>query len=148
MAGVSLRALILSSMAATTQELALRYLLELSVDIHAAALVDRDGSLIASAPDSFGGRAAGLARELAGEARAFGPQGAGAVEIDVSVEDGSVFIICGPEHSMICVTGRSVLPGLIFHDMHAVLNDLDRAAAQEARRTPIPLTGRPRAAEG
>ncbi len=135
-------------MAATTQELALRYLLELSVDIHAAALVDQDGSLIASAPDSFGGRAAKLARELAGAARALAPEGAGNVEIDVSVEDGSAFIICGADNSMICVTGRSVLPGLIFHDMHAVLNDLDRAAAQEARRTPIPIAGRAQAAEG
>jgi hypothetical protein len=135
-------------MAATTQELALRYLLELSVDIHAAALVDRDGSLIAAAPDSFGGGAAKLARELAAEARALAPEGADTVEIDVSVEDGAAFIICGAEHSMICVTGRSVLPGLIFHDMHAVLTDLDRAAAQEAKRVAIPVSGRTRAADG
>ena len=135
-------------MAATTQELALLYLLELSVDIHAAALVDRDGSLIAAAPDSFGGRAAGLARELAAEARALAPEGAQSVEIDVSVEDGAAFIICGPDQSMICVTGRSVLPGLIFHDMHAVLSDLDRAAAQEARRVSIPVTGPAQAAQG
>jgi hypothetical protein len=35
---------------------------------------------------------------------------------------------------MACVTSRSVNPGLIFYDMHAVLRDLDRAAAAEARR--------------
>jgi hypothetical protein len=134
-------------MAATTQELALRYLLELSVDIHAAALVDRDGSLIAAAPDSFGGRAAGLARELATEARALVPEGAETVEIDVSVEYGAAFVIWRADQSMICVTGRSVLPGLIFHDMHAILTDMDRAAAQEALRTPVPVS-RAQAADG
>jgi hypothetical protein len=128
-------------MAATTQELALRYLLELSVDIHAAALVDADGSLIAAAPDSFGGRATKLARELVAEVRGLAPAGAEAVEIDVSVEDGAVFVIHEEGQSMVCVTGRSVLPGLIFHDMHAVLGDVERAAAQEARRVPIPITG-------
>ena len=35
---------------------------------------------------------------------------------------------------MVCVTNRSVHPGLIFYDMHAVLRDLDRAAAAEQRR--------------
>ena len=35
---------------------------------------------------------------------------------------------------MACVTNRNVHPGLIFYDMHAVLRDLDRAAAAEARR--------------
>jgi hypothetical protein len=35
---------------------------------------------------------------------------------------------------MVCLTDRSVLPGLIFYDMHAVLTDLDRAAGAEARR--------------
>jgi hypothetical protein len=123
-------------MAATTQELALRYLLELSVDIHAAALIDRAGSVIASAPDSFGKRASGLSRELAREAREMSPSTGTVVEIDVSVEDGAAFVICGQEQSMVCVTGRSVLPGLIFHDMHAVLKDLERAAEQEIRRDP------------
>jgi hypothetical protein len=126
-------------MAATTQELALRYLLELSVDIHAAALVDGDGTVVAAAPDGFGGHARGLSRELAGEARDMRPSGDGTVEIDVSVEDGAAFVICEEHQSMVCVTGRSVLPGLIFHDMHAVLKDLERAAAQEASRIRVPI---------
>jgi hypothetical protein len=108
--------------------------------------VDSDGSLIAAAPDSFGGRAAGLARELATEARALAPESAESVEIDVSVEDGAAFVIFAGGQSMICVTGRSVLPGLIFHDMHAVLSDLDRAAAQESRR--IPVSGRAQEGDG
>ena len=129
-------------MAATTQELALRYLLELSVDIHAAALVDAQGTVVAAAPDSFGGRARGLARELAGEARRMAPPQGNIVEIDVSVEDGAAFVISEEQRSMVCVTGRSVLPGLIFHDMHAVLKDLERAAAQEALREPDEAPGR------
>ena len=36
----------------------------------------------------------------------------------------------------VCTTNRAVNPGLIFYDMHAVLRDIDRAAAAEERRAP------------
>ena len=35
---------------------------------------------------------------------------------------------------MACTTNRSVNAGLIFYDMHAVLRDIERAAAAEAQR--------------
>jgi hypothetical protein len=118
-------------MAATTHELALRYLLELSADIHAAALMDEDGRMLGSAPAHFGERAIGLACALADEARRLGsPAGESAVELDVTCEDGVVFVVSEPGRAMVCVTGRSVLAGLIFHDMHVVLTDLERAAGQ------------------
>ena len=43
-------------------------------------------------------------------------------------EGGTLFLIRYAEGAMVCLTDRSVLPGLIFYDMHAVLTDLDRAA--------------------
>jgi len=49
-------------------------------------------------------------------------------------EGGTLFLIRYAEGAMVCLTDRSVLPGLIFYDMHAVLTDLDRAASAEARR--------------
>jgi predicted regulator of Ras-like GTPase activity (Roadblock/LC7/MglB family) len=124
-------------MAATSHELALRYLLELSSDIHLAMLLDPDGGVIAAAPQAPPDRLSKLAAELGREAGTlFG--GAGEpVEIDAACDGGAVFLIHTGEGSMVCLTDRSVLPGLIFYDMHAVLMDIDRAAGAEARRVGV-----------
>ena len=125
---------ILSRMAATSQELALRYLLELSSDIRMALLLDAEGGLVAATPQPPPGRLAALAGELSREAESrFAPAGE-PVEIDAACDGGAVFLIHTGEGSMVCLTDRSVLPGLIFYDMHAILMDLDRAAGAEARR--------------
>jgi hypothetical protein len=121
-------------MAASSQELALRYLLELSSDIRMALLLDRDEGLVAATPQPPPGRLAELAGELSREAgELFGREG-DPVEIDAVCEGGTLFMIRSSEGGMVCLTDRSVLPGLIFYDMHAVLSDLDRAAHAEARR--------------
>jgi hypothetical protein len=121
-------------MAASSQELALRYLLELSSDIRMALLLDRDDVLVAAAPQPPPGRLAELAGELSREAGALFDAGGEPVEIDAVCEGGTLFLIRHAEGAMVCITDRSVLAGLIFYDMHAVLNDLDRAAGAEARR--------------
>lgn len=121
-------------MAATSQELALRYLLELSSDIRMAVLLDRDDALVAAAPQPPPGRLAELAGELSREAGALFDSEGEPVEIDAVCEGGTLFLIRYAEGAMVCLTDRSVLPGLIFYDMHAVLTDLDRAASAEARR--------------
>jgi hypothetical protein len=132
--GAPFRAHILSRMAASSEELALRYLLELSSDIRIALLLDRDERLIAAAPQPPPGRLAELAAELSREAAARFASDGGPVEIDATCDGGTLFLIRSREGAMICLTQRSVLPGLIFYDMHAVLADLDRAADAEARR--------------
>jgi len=120
----------------SSHDLALRYLLELSADIRGALLLDRDGGLLATAghlpPDDL----AGVAARLAGAARALSPNGDGhtAIEVDVFSEGGVMFMLAEAELVMSCVTNRGVHAGLIFYDMHAVLRDLDRAAAAEAIR--------------
>jgi hypothetical protein len=121
-------------MAATSQQLALGYLLELSSDIRMALLLDAGGALVAAAPDAAAGRIAEVAAELSREAGERFAEGGEAVELDAACDGGAVFLIRSGEGSMLCLTDRSVLPGLIFYDMHAVLMDLDRAATAEARR--------------
>jgi hypothetical protein len=121
-------------MAASSQELALRYLLELSSDIRMALLLDSREALVAAAPEAPPGRLAELAGELSREAGALFGGGGNPVEIDAACEGGTLFLIRLAEGAMVCVTDRSVLPGLIFYDMHAVLTDLERAAGAEARR--------------
>jgi hypothetical protein len=121
-------------MTANSQELALRYLLELSSDIRLALLLDREGGLVAAAPQPPPGRLAELAGELSREAGARFAEGGEDVELDALCEGGTLFLIRFAEGAMVCLTDRSVLPGLIFYDMHAILTDLDRAASAEARR--------------
>jgi hypothetical protein len=56
------------------------------------------------------------------------------VEVDVLATAGAMFILGEEDLVMACVTNRNVHPGLIFYDMHAVLRDLERAAAAELVR--------------
>jgi predicted regulator of Ras-like GTPase activity (Roadblock/LC7/MglB family) len=121
-------------MAASSQELALRYLLELSSDIRMALLLDPDGGLIAATPHPEPDRIGALARELSAEAAAAFGGGGDPVEIDAVCEGGMLFLIRSGEGAMLSITHRSVLPALIFYDMHAILTDLERAANAEARR--------------
>jgi hypothetical protein len=120
--------------APSSQDLALRYLLELSADIRLGLLWDRRGELLGSAPGAPE-RLVQLGGELAREAASSFPNGdESAFELDVSCDGGAVFLIRDGGMTMLCLTERSVLPGLIFYDMHAVLRDLDRAADAEGRR--------------
>jgi hypothetical protein len=120
-------------MEAVTQELALRYLLELSTDIRLAVLVREDGELIAAAPDPPSERAAGIGSELAREALALATDSQpGAFELDVTVDGGAVFLVREDGPVLICVTGPFALPGLILHDMRVVLGDLRRGAPPES----------------
>jgi hypothetical protein len=128
---------ILSAIAATSHQLALQYLLELSSDIRLGLFLDSGGGVIAAAPEAPGARLSELARQLAAEAGARFGDGGEPVEIDAVCEGGSVFLIHSDAGSMVCLTDRSVLHPLIFYDMHAVLTDIDRAAVAEARRVGV-----------
>ena len=127
---------------ASAHDLALRYLLELSTDIRGALLLTRDGGLLASAGhlaaedlDSVGERLAAAAQDLSRNGRADSDDGGQAsIEIDVMSAGGALFLLGEAGQVMACVTNRTVHPGLIFYDMHAVLRDLERAAAAEAVR--------------
>ena len=118
-------------MPATVHDLALRYLLELSADIYGALLADRDGALVASQGNLASSDLDQTAAKLAAETAELAVSGHASVEIDVLTESGAMFVLGEAGLVMACVTSRSVNPGLIFYDMHAVLRDLDRAAAAD-----------------
>jgi hypothetical protein len=110
-----------------TQELALRYMLELSNDIRVAFLIDERGDLVAAAPERPSDRIAGVGAELAGEARSLARErGASSVDLDVTLERGAVFVVCEDGLALVCVTGQFALPGLILHDMRIALSDMRR----------------------
>jgi hypothetical protein len=122
-------------MEAATQELALRYLLELSTDIRLALLVDDEGELVAAAPDRPDERALGVCAEMVREAAALaGDEKATPLELDVTLEGGAVFVVREGGPALLCVTGPFALPGLILHDMRVVLEDLRRGGRGDAAR--------------
>jgi len=116
-------------MEAVTHELALHYLLELSTDIRVAFLFDRNGNLVASAPEAPSERAAQSGEELAREVIALAPDPQAPVEADVTVEGGTVFVVREDDPALVCVAGPFALPGLVLHDMRVVLGDLKRGGA-------------------
>ncbi len=125
------------AVAASANELAVRYLLELSSDIRGALLLDREGELLARAGQLAVDDLASVGERLAAAAHGLSPNGAqAAIEIDVLSTGGAMFLLGEADLMMACVTNRNVHPGLIFYDMHAVLRDLERAAAAEALREP------------
>ena len=132
-AGVAPEGTILRPMPASAPDLALRYLLELSADIRAALLLDRRGSVLAAAGSLPSGGLSERARRVVAEVDSLAPDGE-TVEVDVFATRGALFVLAEEAHVMVCTTSRSVNPGLIFYDMHAVLRDIDRAAAAEERR--------------
>jgi hypothetical protein len=117
-----------------THELALRYMLELSNDIRVAFLIDETGGLIAAAPERPSERIARVGAELAGEARALASaRGSSAIELDITVERGAVFVVCDDGPALVCVTGQFALPGLILHDMRIALSDMRRGEPEGSR---------------
>jgi hypothetical protein len=120
-------------MPVVSQELALRYLLELSTDIRVALLHDPGGELLAAAPEQPAEKSLEASRALVREAQtASGADGSSAVEIDIRLERGTVFLAREEGPALVCVTGPLALPGLILHDMRIVLADLRRGGAVES----------------
>jgi hypothetical protein len=113
-------------MEAVTNELALRYLLELSTDIRVALLIDADGNLVASAPERPSEEAAERGVDFAREAFALASDRETPVEVDVTVDGGTVLLVREDDPALVCVAGPFALPGLILHDMRVVLGDLRR----------------------
>jgi hypothetical protein len=122
-------------MEAVTQELALRYLLELSTDIRLAVLLDEDGELIAAAPERPSDDSLHVCEELAREASELaGDATATPLELDVTLDGGAVFLVREGGPALLCVTGPFALPGLILHDMRVVLDDLRRGGPKVVAR--------------
>jgi hypothetical protein len=118
----------------TSEELALRYLLELSTDIRVALLFAPEGDLLAAAPDPPSETVRRAAGEIVGEARALARAvGEEAVELDVIADGGNVLVVCEGGPALACVAGPLALPGLLLHDMRIALADLRRSEAPGMR---------------
>jgi predicted regulator of Ras-like GTPase activity (Roadblock/LC7/MglB family) len=121
-------------MAATAQALA--DLTEISTQVEAAVVFDREGTVLGSTlDDERAGRLAGSALELVRAAEEARPEGAeGLVQLDVALGDGSVFVAADGDRLIAATTAPEPTVGLVFYDLKSCL----RGLAEETEAKPKP----------
>ena len=110
---------------ALTPALALDYLGELSTDIEATVVLDRDGRVAAATgdDDERKERMREIFVALLDRAADAAP-GAGVDQLEVTTADGSVFAVRGSAWTVGVVAGRKPLSSLMFYDLRNVVADL------------------------
>jgi predicted regulator of Ras-like GTPase activity (Roadblock/LC7/MglB family) len=110
---------------ALTPVLALDYLDELSTDIEAVVVLDRDGRIAAATgdDDERKERMRELVVALLDRAADAVP-GSGADQVEVTTSEGSVFAVRGRDWTVGVVAGRKPLASLMFYDLRNVVSDL------------------------
>lgn len=111
-----------------SEKAAPRKLVERSADIRSAVLLDAAGNLVAaSARDRSRARQlAELTRELIEAADAAAPEPT--EQIEARVEDGAVFAVRTPHHTLACVARRLALPALAIYDLRQAMLELEGGA--------------------
>ena len=115
---------------ALTPALALDYLGELSTDIEAAVVLDRDGGIAAATGDDDDRkeRMRELFVALLDRAADASP-GPGVDQLEVTTAEGSVFAVRGRDWTVGVVAGRKPLASLMFYDLRNVVTDLGQGDA-------------------
>jgi predicted regulator of Ras-like GTPase activity (Roadblock/LC7/MglB family) len=102
---------------------ALAHLTEISSQIEAAVVLDREGTVLASTvEDDRAGRMAAAALELfrAADERS----GRELVQLDAALEGGSVFVVRDEERLIAAATRAEPTVGLVFYDLKSALRGL------------------------
>jgi predicted regulator of Ras-like GTPase activity (Roadblock/LC7/MglB family) len=120
--------------ASTTQALA--DLTEISTQVEAAVVFDREGTVLGSTvDDERAGRLARIALDLVGAAEESRDEGAEAlVQLDVALGDGSVFVAADGDRLIAATTASDPTVGLVFYDLKSCL----RGLSEEAEAKPKP----------
>ena len=120
--------------ASTTQALA--DLTEISTQVEAAVVFDREGTVLGSTvDDERAGRLARIALDLVGAAEESRDEGAEAlVQLDVALGDGSVFVAADGDRLIAATTAPDPTVGLVFYDLKSCL----RGLSEEAEAKPKP----------
>jgi hypothetical protein len=113
---------------------ALAHLTEISTQIQAAVVLDREGAVqAATVDDDRAGRIASSALELFRQADAQREQGL--VQLDAALAGGSVFVVRDEERLIAATTGPGPTAGLVFYDLKSALRSL---VAPPAKPKPKP----------
>jgi predicted regulator of Ras-like GTPase activity (Roadblock/LC7/MglB family) len=127
------------NVAATTPQ-ALADLTEISAQIEAAVVFDREGTVVAATvDDDKAGKLAAAALELLHAAEEHGaqstPEAAEPVQLDVALQDGSVFIVRDADRLIAATTAPEPTVGLVFYDLKTCLRGLGEEQSGEASST-------------
>jgi predicted regulator of Ras-like GTPase activity (Roadblock/LC7/MglB family) len=121
---------------------ALKDLTEISTQIEAAVVLDREGTVVASTlDDERAGRLAGPALELlrAAEEHKAEADGAELVQLDVALRGGSVFLVADADRVITATTRAEPTVGLVFYDLKSCLRGLgEEEAKPKPKRKPRP----------
>jgi predicted regulator of Ras-like GTPase activity (Roadblock/LC7/MglB family) len=126
---------------------ALADLTEISTQVEAAVVLDREGTVVASTlDDERAGRIAGTALELVRAAEEARPEGAEpVVQLDVALGEGSVFIVSDQDRVIAATTAPEPTVGLVYYDLKNCLRGLaDEPEAESTAAKPRRTTTRPR----
>jgi hypothetical protein len=127
---------------------ALAHLTEISTQIHAAVVFDREGTVLGSiVDDDRAGRIAARALELF---RAAEKQGnLELVQLDAALSDGTVFVVRDADRLIAATTGPEPTVGLVFYDLKTCLRGFGEEPPKpkpkpKPRRAPAKRTATPR----
>jgi hypothetical protein len=123
---------------AADAELAVARMGEMSPDLRGCAVLDSEGSALASSGGT-GWAKAGTAFLAAADAAGDEP----ASQVHVATEDGEAFAVREGSLAMVAVAERFTLASLMVFDMRTVLRDLASGNGVPDRRAPGPGVGEP-----
>jgi hypothetical protein len=117
---------------------ALAHLTEISTQIQAAVVFDREGTVLGSiVDDDRAGRLAEKALELFRAAEQ--QSGQELVQLDVALPDGTVFVVRDADRLIVATTGPEPTVGLVFYDLKTCLRGFQEGpAAPEPEAEPKP----------
>jgi len=114
---------------------ALAHLTEISTQIKAAVVLDREGTVQASTvDDERAGRIASSALELFRQADAQRDQQL--VQLDAALSGGSVFVVRDEERLIAATTTPGPTAGLVFYDLKSALRSFGQAPKPKPKRAP------------
>jgi hypothetical protein len=115
-----------------TGDQALTELLDVSEDVVAAVLLDRDGKPVAAVVgEDQAARVAGIATAMLAYAGAL-RTGAEAARVEAVTRDGNVYVVVEATGAVVAATGRDPVAGLVYHDLRAVLRKTARRSRARA----------------
>jgi len=114
---------------------ALEHLTEISSQIEAAVVLDREGTVVAATvDDERAGRMAGAALELF--RRADEQREQELVQLDAALEGGSVFVVRDADRLIAATTRAEPTVGLVFYDLKSCLRSLGEAPPEKPKPKP------------
>jgi predicted regulator of Ras-like GTPase activity (Roadblock/LC7/MglB family) len=120
---------------------ALKDLTEISTQIEAAVVLDREGTVVASTvDDDRAGRLAGSALDLLRAAEGHKPEGESVelVQLDVALRGGSVFLVADGDRIITATTRAEPTVGLVFYDLKSCLRTLGGEGSPKPKAKPKP----------